>query len=41
MLPLGLLLLALDVPLPRPFVSNLLISARRRIAVWRHSHVGD
>jgi hypothetical protein len=41
MLPLGFLLLALDVPLLRPFVSNLLIRARRRIAVWRHSGVGD
>jgi hypothetical protein len=41
MLPLGFLLLALDVPLLRPFVSNLLIRARRRIAVWRHSSVGD
>ena len=36
MLPLGLMLLALDVPLLRPFVSNLLIRARRRIDVWRH-----
>jgi hypothetical protein len=36
MLPLGLMLLALDVPPLRPFVSNLLIRARRRIAVWRH-----
>jgi hypothetical protein len=36
MLPLGLMLLALDVPLLRPWVSNLLIRARRRIDVWRH-----
>jgi hypothetical protein len=41
MLPLGLLLLALDVPRLRPFVSNLLIRARRRIAVWRHSGAAD
>ena len=36
MLPLGLMLLALDVPLLRPFVSDLLIRVRRRIDVWRH-----
>lgn len=36
MLPLGLMLLALDVPFLRPFVSGLLIRVRRRIAVWRH-----
>ena len=39
MLPLGLMLLALDVPLLRPFVSGLLIRARRRIGVWRHSGI--
>lgn len=39
MLPLGLMLLALDVPLLRPFVSNALIRARRRVAVWRHNGV--
>ena len=32
----GRMLLALDVPLLRPWVSNLLIRARRRIDVWRH-----
>lgn len=36
MLPLGLLLLALDVPRLRPAVSAALIRTRRRIAVWRH-----
>lgn len=36
MLPLGLMLLALDVPRLRPIVSNALIRVRRRIAVWRH-----
>lgn len=35
MLPLGLLLLALDVPRLRPMVSGALIRARRRIALWR------
>ena len=41
MLPLGLMLLALDVPLLRPWVSNLLIRARRRIDVWRHRGATD
>jgi hypothetical protein len=36
MMPIGLMLLALDVPPMRPSVSSLLIRARRRIAVWRH-----
>lgn len=35
MLPLGLLLLAIDVPVLRPKVSALLISGRRRTALWR------
>lgn len=35
MLPLGLLLLALDVPRLRPVVSGLLIRGRRRIGLWR------
>jgi len=37
MLPLGLMLLAVDVPLLRPYVSNALIRIRRRLGVWRHS----
>ena len=41
MLPLGLMLLALDVPLLRPWVSSLLIRARRRVDVWRHSRAID
>ena len=41
MLPLGLMLLALDVPLLRPWVSNLLIRARRRMDVWRHRGATD
>jgi hypothetical protein len=36
MLPVGLVLLAIDVPLLRPFVSSVLIRVRRRIGVWRH-----
>ncbi|WP_424931894.1 hypothetical protein [Amaricoccus macauensis] len=36
MLPIGLLLLALDVPRLRPIVSATLIRTRRRITVWRH-----
>ncbi len=36
MLPLGLLLLAVDVPRLQPIVSRILIRARRRIDVWRH-----
>ena len=36
MLPLGLMLLAVDVPLLRPTVSAAIIRVRRRIAVWRH-----
>ena len=34
MLPLGLLLLAVDVPILRPIVSGFLIRARRRWAIW-------
>ena len=36
MLPIGLLLLAVDVPRLQPIISPILIRARRRIAVWRH-----
>lgn len=36
MLPLGVLLLAIDVPRLRPIVARILIRARRRISVWRH-----
>jgi hypothetical protein len=35
MLPLGLMLLALDVPRLQPVVANLLIRVRRWIALWR------
>lgn len=35
MLPLGLMLLAVDVPLLQPLVSNILIRARRRYRLWR------
>jgi hypothetical protein len=41
MLPLGLLLLAVDVPRLQPIVSGVLIRARRRIAVWRHRGAPD
>ncbi|MEM7471191.1 MAG: hypothetical protein AAF340_07555 [Pseudomonadota bacterium] len=36
MLPLGLLLLAVDLPLLRAPLSATMIRGRRRIAVWRH-----
>ena len=35
MLPLGLLLLAVDIPLLRPAVSGVMIRIRRRLAQWR------
>lgn len=34
MIPLGLLLLAMDLPVLRPFVSGLIIRLRRRWALW-------
>jgi hypothetical protein len=34
MLPLGLLLLAVDVPVLRPLVSAAVIRARRRLGIW-------
>jgi len=37
MLPLGLLLLALDVPRLQPMVSGLLIRTRRRLDLWYRS----
>lgn len=36
MLPVGLMLLAVDIPVMRPRVSAALIRLRRRIGVWRH-----
>ena len=36
MLPLGLLLLAVDVPRLQPIVSRAIIRVRRRLDVWRH-----
>ena len=36
MLPLGIMLLAVDIPLLRPTVSAAMIRTRRRWAVWRH-----
>ncbi len=35
MLPLGLLILAVDVPFLRPAISNAMIRGRRRIGRWR------
>ena len=35
MLPLGLLLLAIDLPLLRPVVSTTMIRVRRRWSLWR------
>ena len=35
MLPLGLLLLAVDLPFLQPFVNAVLIRGRRRIEIWR------
>lgn len=35
MLPIGLLLLAIDLPLLRGPVSNAVVRGRRRIALWR------
>jgi hypothetical protein len=36
MLPLGAMLLAVDIPFLRPVVSGVMIRIRRRIATWRH-----
>jgi hypothetical protein len=35
MLPLGVLLLAFDLPILRPYVNVAMIRARRRISRWR------
>ena len=40
MLPAGLMLLAIDIPLLRPRVSAALIRVRRRWTVWRHKGKG-
>lgn len=36
MIPVGLVLLAMDLPALRPFVSAILIRLRRQSAVWHH-----
>ncbi|NEX46548.1 tryptophan synthase subunit beta [Pseudotabrizicola algicola] len=36
MIPLGLVILAIDLPVLRPFVSNIIIRLRRKWAVWQH-----
>jgi hypothetical protein len=41
MLPLGLLLLAVDIPFLRPLVARLLVRARRRITVLRQSRSSE
>jgi hypothetical protein len=38
MLPLGLLLLSVDVPLLRPTISAAIIRGRRRIDLWRQRY---
>lgn len=35
MIPLGLLLLAIDLPLLQPFVSAVIIRTRRKWTIWR------
>ncbi len=35
MLPVGLMLLAVDVPFLRPYTSNAIIRVRRRLRRWR------
>ena len=35
MLPLGLMLLAVDIPALSPWVSGALIRTRRRVSLWR------
>ena len=37
MIPLGLLILAIDLPLLRPAVSAAMIRGRRRLSLWRRS----
>lgn len=37
MIPLGLLLLAIDLPLLRPFVSAAIIRLRRKWALWQRN----
>ena len=36
MIPLGLVILAIDLPALRPFVSATIIRLRRKWAVWQH-----
>ena len=37
MIPLGLLILAIDLPLLRPAVAAAIIRLRRRVSVWRRN----
>lgn len=36
MIPFGLIILAIDLPALRPFVSAVIIRLRRKWAVWQH-----
>ncbi len=38
MLPLGLLLLAIDMPMLRPFITSAMIRVRRRLTSFRRRH---
>lgn len=40
MIPLGLLILAIDLPILRPGVSAVLIRGRRRLSLWRRGWTG-
>jgi hypothetical protein len=41
MIPLGLLVLAIDLPLLRPGVTSAMIRGRRRWTLWRRSRRGE
>jgi hypothetical protein len=40
MLPVGLLLLAIDIPALRPLVANTIVRVRRRISLWTRRYRG-
>ena len=40
MIPLGLVILAIDLPVLRPGVSAVLIRGRRRLSLWRRGWTG-
>lgn len=41
MIPLGLLILAIDLPLLRPSVTTAMIRGRRRWTLWRRTRRGE